>query len=458
MVWGPVTTCHRVSRTRPLLVIHFLGLLTLMWTLAECTDSTSKRLHPDLYPPYSTRANDVWSLTVLLINLSVGRNPWFTATPTDNTFSSFQREPHTALTRILPISRELNDIVRWAFHPIEGMRLSLEELMARVRKVEKFSLDWDELCEAPTLVREAAMGKLWDTRKEQARQRWMIQRQMMLDDHGPASHAQWAELEEEPVLVSGWSSDEEEGSPVEVQGDEAEEVVETKSQHIAAPSTPEAVYPPLYTAPGIFYSPSAFRSSKPDNTFSPYTEDSPCQEYINSLFHTSPTEHPIQTPFDQTDNLALSLSATPLTLEDEYEEEEGFTYLARVARAIKEEEDSSNSPGLSDDCDSTPSTPGPVEHDPVTPGTPSFFGQVQTVSGIKRKAGNDDDDDDVFQALCAYGTSYEREMRAGKVPCIEPAPRGLGLGLGLAKAKASPARSSRTQTFGVGRSHHARSG
>lgn len=72
----------------------------------ECQEPSSR--------PYSTAANDVWSLGVLLVNLTCGRNPWKKANMKDSTFRGYVKSPGF-LRSILPISAELDAILGAVF-------------------------------------------------------------------------------------------------------------------------------------------------------------------------------------------------------------------------------------------------------------------------------------------------------------------------------------------------------
>ncbi|KAJ6627818.1 kinase-like domain-containing protein [Mycena sp. CBHHK59/15] len=60
---------------------------------------------------YSPMFNDIWSLGIVLLNLTTGRNPWKAATLTDSTFRAYLRDPSEFLTTVLPISAELNAVL-----------------------------------------------------------------------------------------------------------------------------------------------------------------------------------------------------------------------------------------------------------------------------------------------------------------------------------------------------------
>lgn len=79
------------------------------------------------YARYAAAPNDVWSLGVILVNLTCGRNPWKKASPEDSTFRAFLKDPKF-LSSILPISAELNMILRRIFECDPQKRISLQEL------------------------------------------------------------------------------------------------------------------------------------------------------------------------------------------------------------------------------------------------------------------------------------------------------------------------------------------
>ena len=79
------------------------------------------------YSRYAAAPNDVWSLGVILVNLTCGRNPWKKASPEDSTFRAFLQDPKF-LTSILRISPELNMILRRIFECDPHKRITLQEL------------------------------------------------------------------------------------------------------------------------------------------------------------------------------------------------------------------------------------------------------------------------------------------------------------------------------------------
>ncbi|KAI8147327.1 kinase-like domain-containing protein [Fennellomyces sp. T-0311] len=87
---------------------------------------------------YATAPNDVWSLGVILINMAAGRNPWRQASLNDDTFCAYLSDPNFLL-KILPISRELNQILKRIFCIDPLRRIGLEELKERIKRCKHFT-------------------------------------------------------------------------------------------------------------------------------------------------------------------------------------------------------------------------------------------------------------------------------------------------------------------------------
>lgn len=98
----------------------------------ECLDQTSRR------PFYYCAPNDVWSLGVILVNLTCGRNPWKQASHEDSTYRAYTRS-QGFLKTILPLSDELNDILGRVFTRNPDQRITLPELRARVVACNRFT-------------------------------------------------------------------------------------------------------------------------------------------------------------------------------------------------------------------------------------------------------------------------------------------------------------------------------
>lgn len=98
----------------------------------ECLDPSGRN------PYYMCAPNDVWSLGVILVNLTCGRNPWKQASLQDSTYRAFVRQPGFLKT-ILPLSDDLNDILGRIFHSNPQMRITLPELRARIMACTSFT-------------------------------------------------------------------------------------------------------------------------------------------------------------------------------------------------------------------------------------------------------------------------------------------------------------------------------
>ncbi|GJJ77825.1 hypothetical protein EMPS_10184 [Entomortierella parvispora] len=92
----------------------------------------------EMVKSYNSAANDVWSLGVILINLVFGRNPWKQAYPRDETFSAYILN-NDFLQTILPMSSELNEIIKSVFCLNPRKRIGLAELEQRVLACGSFT-------------------------------------------------------------------------------------------------------------------------------------------------------------------------------------------------------------------------------------------------------------------------------------------------------------------------------
>ncbi|RSH95320.1 hypothetical protein EHS25_000407 [Saitozyma podzolica] len=109
----------------------------------------------DRLAEYSTLSNDIWSLGVILVNLTCGRNPWRQACPNDETFRAYVHNPDF-LRSILPISRATNHILKGLFALEPSQRTSLRDLRRQVLAVETFTMTDEELQHAHSAARAAA--------------------------------------------------------------------------------------------------------------------------------------------------------------------------------------------------------------------------------------------------------------------------------------------------------------
>lgn len=76
---------------------------------------------------YASAANDVWSLGVMLVNLTCGRNPWKRASFEDSTFRAYLKDP-SFLKTILPLSTEMVCILSRVFECDPSKRITIPEL------------------------------------------------------------------------------------------------------------------------------------------------------------------------------------------------------------------------------------------------------------------------------------------------------------------------------------------
>ena len=90
---------------------------------------------------YSPKHNDIWSLGIILLNLTTGRNPWKSATSNDPTYQAYLKDPDIFLMSVLPISEELNDILVQILEIDWTARISLIDLRAAVEGVTTFYAD-----------------------------------------------------------------------------------------------------------------------------------------------------------------------------------------------------------------------------------------------------------------------------------------------------------------------------
>lgn len=87
---------------------------------------------------YASAPNDVWSLGVILVNLTCGRNPWKRASPTDSTFRAYLKNSRFLRT-ILPLSPELDSILRRIFEVDPMKRITIRELRQRIIACQRFT-------------------------------------------------------------------------------------------------------------------------------------------------------------------------------------------------------------------------------------------------------------------------------------------------------------------------------
>lgn len=82
--------------------------------------------------------NDIWSLGIVLLNLTTGRNPWKAATLSDSTFRAYLNNPAEFLTTVLPISDELNAVLVRMLEIDWRHRMTIPELRVALERVTHF--------------------------------------------------------------------------------------------------------------------------------------------------------------------------------------------------------------------------------------------------------------------------------------------------------------------------------
>ena len=90
---------------------------------------------------YSPKSNDIWSLGIILLNLTTGRNPWKSATPNDPTFQAYLRDPMGFLPSVLPISAQVNKIFVRMLEVNFLDRMTLLEVHYAIQGVKTFYSD-----------------------------------------------------------------------------------------------------------------------------------------------------------------------------------------------------------------------------------------------------------------------------------------------------------------------------
>ncbi|OBT89306.1 RAN protein kinase [Pseudogymnoascus sp. 03VT05] len=143
----------------------------------ECQDQSSGM------PFYACAPNDIWSLGVILVNLTCGRNPWKSASTKDSTFRAYLAD-RQFLKSILPLSDELNEILNMVFEIDPSRRISLAELRHRVATCGSMISDASDTSTAPS---EAGSSPDLDLQFEVMDEDHEDHHIASFDDYAPAS-------------------------------------------------------------------------------------------------------------------------------------------------------------------------------------------------------------------------------------------------------------------------------
>lgn len=99
----------------------------------ECQQS-----RPAPFSSYASAPNDIWSLGVILVNLTCGRNPWKRACFEDSTFRAYSRD-RQFLKTILPLTSELNEVLNRIFELDPAKRITIPELRDLILRCERLT-------------------------------------------------------------------------------------------------------------------------------------------------------------------------------------------------------------------------------------------------------------------------------------------------------------------------------
>ncbi|KAK4078069.1 hypothetical protein Purlil1_12090 [Purpureocillium lilacinum] len=116
----------------------------------ECLDSTVGE-----HPYYMCAPNDVWSLGIILINLTCGLNPWEQASFDDRAYRSYTGS-RNFFKDILPLSAELVDVLLQVFNPDPERRITLSELRDGIIACANFTAPAVTVVTEPTHLRHIA--------------------------------------------------------------------------------------------------------------------------------------------------------------------------------------------------------------------------------------------------------------------------------------------------------------
>ncbi|KAL3469824.1 kinase-like domain-containing protein [Aspergillus californicus] len=123
------------------------GLATTDYLTSDFGCGSTFYMSPECQQPnprpmsyYQSAPNDVWSLGVILVNLTCGRNPWKRASVDDSTFRAYLKDPFF-LKSILPLSDEMVCILSRLFEVDPSKRITIPELRQLILDCPRFTLN-----------------------------------------------------------------------------------------------------------------------------------------------------------------------------------------------------------------------------------------------------------------------------------------------------------------------------
>jgi len=113
--------------------------------------------NPEPAPPYRTTLCDIWSLGILLINLVCQQNPWHRAHVSDPSYRYYLLHKEEALKDMLPVSKELAEVLASILEPDPEKRATLSEMRERIRTCKAFSKEYEEILERDVPEEDSGM-------------------------------------------------------------------------------------------------------------------------------------------------------------------------------------------------------------------------------------------------------------------------------------------------------------
>jgi len=120
------------------------GLATQDYITDDFGCGSTFYMSPECHEPsslsscYASGPNDIWSLGIILVNLTCGRNPWKRASMDDSTFRAY-RTNSKFLSSILPLSSELDAILARIFECDARKRIGIPELRSLILTCPRFT-------------------------------------------------------------------------------------------------------------------------------------------------------------------------------------------------------------------------------------------------------------------------------------------------------------------------------